>query len=204
MNDKIEKNIMNCIDLFTDKLTNILKKIGKNISNRKTHDTVYIFNKIIVTLAFLFIAKIAFDLIGIIGHNAIYLTGKTFRGILDIILNITINLSYFIFCFLVLLKVFESIFKNKELNLIENDRRKDTKLKKKMFSPIIDIIKSILEILTIPFILVIVICSIALGMNFALLVHGYLIFGPILIFIGLGIMCLSVVLLIKHIVRGGK
>lgn len=202
--NKEVKNIMSCIDFLAEKLIEIIKKLGKYISNKNTHDTIYIFAKILVSILFVYISSIIFDFVDIIGRNIVFLVGVSFRNFLSSLLHITVRITYYIFCFIVLLTVFRSILKDKELNFIEDNRRKDTILKKKVLNPIIELIKAILNILTIPASLVIIFCMIALGMNLSFLTHGYMLIGTIFVFLGLGIMCLSAILAIKHVIRGDK
>lgn len=201
---KKKETLINLIEFLTTKTTFYLKKIGKLVNNKNTYDTIFIFTEVIITLIILWLLKFPFDIIEEIGVFLVYLVGSTFRNILSIILRCIIQISYFIFCLIMLLNVFRSIFKNKELNLVETDRKKDSKIKKKVFTPILEVIIICLDLLTVPFVLASLGILILLGMNLALLVNGYKIISLFPILIGLLIMFISVILVLSDLKKGGK
>jgi hypothetical protein len=90
------------------------------------------------------------------------------------------------------LKVFNSIFKDKELNLIEQNRRKDAHMKKKVFLPIIDLLKACVIILVIPLVLVLMLILIGIGMSICALVNGFGLFSIVFIMVGLFFFLLAV------------
>jgi len=200
---KKKKNLITLIDFLTDKALEIIKKTGKLISNKNSHDTAFIFIKVAITFLFLVLLDIPFTLLENTGIWLIYQIGDSFRYILALSWKVVINCSYIILNLIILFKVFKDILNNKELNLIETDHRKDTKIKKSIFVPIIQIIKVVLYLSTAPFIIMIIILLIALGMNLALIVNGYFTYSILFIAIGLIIMLLSVVLAIIDITKRG-
>jgi len=165
---------------------------------------VYIFTEIIITLLIIALLKIPFNIINDLGIYIIYEVGNSFRSILAFSWSLILGISYFIFGLFILLEIFRNIMKNKELNLIEDDRRKDSRIKKKVFNPIIDIVIAFLDLLTVPFVFGILGMLVLLGMNIALLVNGYILVSAFFILLGLLIMLLSVVFAINKITRGGK
>lgn len=198
------KNLINLIELATDKTVIYLKKIGKLVNNKNTHDTVYIFTQIIITMLIIAILKIPFQIFNELGTFIIYAVGNTFRGVLSFSWELILELSYLMFSLFLLLKIFRNILKNKELNFIENDRRKDTRVKKKVFNPIMNIVIVCLELLTVPFIFAILGILTLLGMDFALMVNGYIMIGLSFVLIGMLTMLSSVVLAINFVTRGGN
>lgn len=198
-----EISLVNIIDFGTEKLLFLIKKLNKLITSKVSHDTIYIFSKIIITLIVLWLIKIPFDAFEEFGVALIYTLGTSFRHILSACLRGCFFIGYLVLCFIVLLKVIGGMFADKELNFIEKDRRKDAKVKKKVFSPLINIIKVCLNILLIPFVIAVLAILIALGMAIALLVYSYPLYGLFPLLIGLLIMILSVILIVRFIVNGG-
>lgn len=198
------KNLINLIELTTEKSVVYLKKIGKMVNNKNTHDTVYIFTQIIITLLFIAILRVPFEIIRELGTFIIYFVGNTFRGVLSFSWELILELSYLLFSLFLLLKIFKNIMKNKELNFIENDRRKDSRIKKKIFNPIINVVIVCLDLLSVPFIFMIFGVLILLGMDLALLVNGYIMVGLTFVLVGILIMLSSVVFTINYITRGGS
>lgn len=196
------KNLINLIELATDKAVMYLKKIGKLVNNKKTHDTVYIFTQIIITMLVISILRVPFQIISELGTFIIYAVGSTFRGVFSFSWEIILELSYLLFSLFLLLKIFRNILKNKELNFIEDNRRKDTRIKKKVFNPIMNIVIVCLELLTVPFIFAILGILTLLGMDFALIVNGYIMIGLTFILIGSFLMLSSVVFAINYVTRG--
>lgn len=201
---KKEKGLVDLIDFVTEKTLFFIKKIGKMISNKNSHDTMYIFTKIIITLLVLAILKLPFICLEELGTILIYTIGATFRYILSSCWIVILDVSYLMLSFIVLLKVFKTVLKDKELNFIEDNRRKDTKVKNKIFLPIIKIIKICLSLLLIPVVLAVFSIFVVLGMNIALLVNGYTFVSLFLMCIGLLIMISSVILVILNIIKGGN
>lgn len=198
------KNLIYLIELATEKTVMYLKKIGKLVNNKNTHDTVYIFTQIIITMLIIAILRVPFQIISELGTFIIYTVGNTFRGVLSFSWELILELSYLMFSLFLLLKIFRNIMKNKELNFIENDRRKDTRVKKKVFNPIMNVVVVCLELLTVPFIFAILGILTLLGMDFALMVNGYIMIGLTFMLIGMLIMLSSVVLAINFVTRGGN
>ena len=199
---KKEKSFLDIIDFLTDKVFFGLNWLSKMVRGKNTKDTIYIFTKIIVTFLFLSMLNFAFYILKSVGVDAIYLIGSTFRSILSDCLLIVLNLIYIILCFIILLKVFSSILDNKELNLIEQDRKKDTKMKKKVFLPIISILRTCLYISVIPIVVLMGMIFIMIGMNISLLTHGYLLISPFFMYAGILIMLYTALLVIFDIVNG--
>ena len=102
---------------------------------------------------------------------------------------------------MVLLKVFKSILTNKELNLYEENRRKDTRVKNKLFLPIISFLKACLIILKIPAIICMGCIFVLIGMNISLFVNGYALFSPFVMFIGLQVILYAVIGSINDIIE---
>ena len=204
---KKEKNkeisLVNIIDFGTDKFLLLVKKLNKLISSKLSHDTIYIFSKIIITLIVLWLIKIPFDAFEEFGVALIYTLGTTFRHILSACLRGCFFLGYLVLCFIILLKVIGGMFADKELNFIEKDRRKDARVKKKVFSPLISLIKICLNILLIPFVISAVVILVALGMSLAILVYSKPLYGLFPLLIGLLIMILSVILIVSFIKNDG-
>lgn len=198
-----EISLVNIIDFGTEKFLMLVKKLSKLISSKISHDTIYIFSKIIITLIVLWLIKIPFDAFEEFGVALIYTLGTTFRHILSACLRGCFFLGYLVLCFIVLLKVIGDMFADKELNFIEKDRKKDARVKKKVFSPIINIIKVCLNILLIPFVIASVVILVALGMSLAILVYSKPLYGLFPLLIGLLIMILSVILIVRFIINDG-
>lgn len=198
------KNLIDLIEDATDKTVNYLKKIGKLVNNKNTHDTVYIFVQIIITFLLIAILRVPFAIIREMGTAVIYEVGSTFRGILSFSWETILEMSYLLFGLFLLLKIFRKILKNKELNFIETNRRKDAHVKKKVFNPIINIVVACLDLLTIPFLCAIFGVLTLLGMNLALIVHGHVLIGLSFMLVGVLVMLLSVVLSIDYVLRGGN
>lgn len=201
---KNDKSLLELIDYLTVGLVQVLKKIGKLVNNKNSHDIVFIFTKIIVTFILIALLNIPFTILKELGISLIYYSGGSLRYLLSIGWIIIVYLSYFIVGFTVFLKVFNSILKDKELNLIEENRRKDSHAKKKVFLPIIKVIKACMIILTIPIIVVLAAILIFLGMNVCLFVNGYNLFFLLFVLVGLFIMVLAAVLMIFDIASGGN
>lgn len=201
---KKEKSVLNIIDYITDKTLGVLKKLGRLISNKKSHDTIEIFIKIIITLILLAFMKIPFMFLEQFGTITIYTIGSTFRMILSTTWVIFLKLAYLLFDFVVLLKVFKSILSNKELNFIEDNRRKDASVKKKIFNPLIKLMKVCLYLALIPLVFAYLTVIVIIGMNIAMLVKGYTLISLFLVLIGIAVMIISGISAILSIVNGGK
>ena len=199
---KKEKSFLDIINICTDKVFMGLNWLSKMVRGKNTKDTIYIFTKIIVTFLLLMALNVAFSILKYCGVNLIYLIGSTFRSILSDCLIMVLNITYIILCFIILLKTFSSILNNKELNLIEKDRKKDTKVKKKIFTPIISILRTCLYISVIPIIFFMGIIFIMIGMNISLLVHGYTLISPFFMYAGILVMLYTALRVIFDIVNG--
>ena len=105
------KNLINLIELATDKTVIYLKKIGKLVNNKNTHDTVYIFTQIIITMLIIAILRIPFQIFNELGTFIIYAVGNTFRGVLSFSWELILELSYLMFSLFLLLKIFRNILK---------------------------------------------------------------------------------------------
>lgn len=199
---KKDDKIINLIDIMTEKLLTFFKKIGKLTSNKNSHDTIKIFTKIIVALILLMVMRIPFLCLQEIGRLFVYTIGTTFRSILTGTWNYFMKISYLIFAFVILLKVINQMFYDKELNFIEQDRKKDSKVKKKIFNPIITIIKIGMIILTIILCVVALILLIMLITSIFLLMKNAGLLSIIFIILGLLIMIMSGIMLIIKIIGG--
>lgn len=199
-----EFSLVNLIDYFTEGAVKILKKVGKLVNNKNSHDMVFIFTKIVVTLLLIAFLNIPFTIIKDLGIVLIYSVGNTFRYLLSISWSMIIYLSYFLLGIVVLLKVFKTILKDKELNLIEQNRRKDARVKKKVFVPIIELLKAGIVILAIPLFVAVAIVLMAIGMSLCLILNGYGLFCLLFMLVGLLIMISSVILLLFNIRKEGN
>ncbi len=197
---KNKLSLITLIDYLTEKANILIKKIGRFANNKNKQDTVYIFTKIIMTLIVLALLNIPFVLLENLGIFIIYEVGTTLRAFLSVTWKIIVNISYILLCLIIIFNVFASILDNKELNFIEENRRKDTRLKKNVFIPLINFIKACSVILTVPLFLMIIIIMIMLGMDLALLTHGYKFFSLFLILVGSLLMITSVILIIFDII----
>lgn len=201
---KKDISLIDLIDYLTVGAVEVLKKIGKLVNNKNSHDIVYIFTKVLITFCVIALLDIPFTLIKGIGVVLIYTIGDTFRQALSTCWGFVVYLSYFLLSIVLFLKVFDSILKDKELNLIEQNRRKDVHAKKKVFLPIISFLKVCLIILTIPLFLLLMLILIIIGMNICLIVKGYGIFSTLFMIVGVFIMILSTLLMIINIKNGGN
>lgn len=201
---KKEMSLVDLIDRLTVGAVEVLKKIGKLVNNKNSHDMVFIFTKVIVTLIVIALLNIPFTIVKDLGIVLIYEIGNTFRYLLSVSWALIVYLSYFILGVILFLKVFNSILKDKELNLIEQNRRKDVHMKKKVFLPIIGFLKAVVVILNIPLVITLMLLFVVIGMSICLIVNGYGLFGLLLILIGLFIMILSAVLILLNIRKGGN
>ena len=201
---KKEISLINLVDYLTEGAVKILKKIGKLVNSKNSHDIVFIFTKVIVTLLVIAFLNIPFTIIKDLGIILIYEVGNTFRYLLSISWSMIIYLSYFLLGIVVLLKVFKTILKDKELNLIEQNRRKDTHVKKKVFVPIIELLKLSIVILSIPLFIAVAIILMAIGMSLCLIVNGYGLFCLLFMLVGLLIMISSAILLLFNIRKEGN
>ena len=199
---KKEMSLVDLVDYLTVGAVEVLKKIGKLVNNKNSHDVVFIFTKVIVTLLVIAFLNIPFTIIKDLGIVLIYEVGSTFRYLLSIGWTIIIYLSYFILGVILFLKVFNSILKDKELNLIEQNRRKDVHMKKKVFLPIIGFLKAGVVVLTIPLVIALILILIVIGMSICLLVNGFGLFSLLIMLIGLFVMILSAVLMLLNIRKG--
>ena len=199
-----EFSLINLIDYFTEGAVKILKKVGKLVNNKNSHDTGFIFTKIIIALLLIAFLNIPFTIIKDLGIVLIYSVGNTFRYLLSISWSMIIYLSYFLLGIVVLLKVFKTILKDKELNLIEQNRRKDTHVKKKVFVPIIELLKAGIVILSIPLFVAVAIVLMAIGMSLCLILKGYGLFCLLFMLAGLLIMISSAILLLFNIRKEGN
>ncbi len=201
---KKDVSLIDLIDYLTAGAVEVLKKIGKLVNNKNSHDIVYIFTKILITFCVIALLDIPFTLIKEFGVVLIYTIGNTFRQLLSTCWSFIVYLSYFLLSVILFLKVFDSILKDKELNLIEQNRRKDVHAKKKVFLPIISFLKVCLIILTIPLFLLLILILIIMGMNICLIVNGYGMFSTLFMIVGVFIMILSALLMIINIKNGGN
>lgn len=199
-----EFSLINLIDYFTEGAVKILKKVGKLVNNKNSHDVVFIFTKIIVTLLLIAFLNIPFTIIKDLGVVLIYSVGNTFRYLLSISWSMIIYLSYFLLGIVLFLKVFKTILKDKELNLIEQNRRKDARVKKKVFVPIIELLKAGIVILSIPLFVAVAIVLMAIGMSLCLILNGYGLFCLLFMLVGLLIMISSAILLLFNIRKEGN
>lgn len=204
MNNKNNFSLLNFIDFITEKSLIYVKKAGKMISSKTKHDTVYIFSKIIITIIVLALLKIPFDLLKEIGVLLIYNIGSSFRNILSICLKSILDISYLILTLIVFLKVFESIWKNKEINFSENNRKKDRKIKDNVFEPLVKFVKIFLDLCLIPLVIIIVFLFLIIAINIYYLINGYSLISLFFICFGLILMILSVVLIVTKIIKGGS
>lgn len=196
-NNKI--SLINVIDYLSEKVTTFLKKAGRLAASKNKKDSILIATKIVVTIIVLAILSIPFSLIKEIGVILIYKVGASLRAFLSVAWTFMLDLSYLLFCLIVISKVLSSILENKELNLIEENRRKDTRLKKNIFLPIIKFVKICSIIAAIPLVLIIFAIMIMIGMNIALVTHGYYLFSTFLILIGFATILGTAVLLILDV-----
>jgi len=201
---KEEKSLLDIIDFVTTKAFNGIKWLGNMVRGKNTKDTIYIFLKIIVTLVILWVAGFLFEGLKHVSVSMIYFFGSTFRSILSLCLSFILELAYFILCFVILLKVFSSILENKELNLIETNRKKDTKLKKNIFLPLIYIIRFGLYICIIPIICAMAIVLIFAGMSVYLALNGNLLISPFFMCAGMLVMFYAAFSIIFDLLNGGK
>ena len=192
------------IDYVTSFLTNGVKKLGRLASSKKTHDTVNIFTKIIVTLLVIYLLSIPMDFIKQLGVILIYSVGSTFRGVLSFSWSCIVQIGYSVLSLVLLLQVLDKMFKDKELNFIEDNRKKDSSVKKKIFQPIIKIVKVLLMLFAIPFAIICALSLIGLGAIIGLYTKGYYFIGGLFIILGIFIMSSSTIALIKKIVNGGS
>ena len=197
-----ELSLVNVIDFGTDKLLVLIKKLNKLITSKISHDTIYIFSKVIVTFVLLWLLRIPFVILEQIGVAGIYTVGSTFRHILSASLQGCCSLAYLLLCFIILLKVISAMFADKELNFIEKNRRKDAKVKAAVFNPLIKIIKVCLYILLVPLFVIVILVLIGLGMALALLVYSHPLYGLFPALIGFLIMICSVILIVNRIING--
>ncbi len=204
MKKKNEFSLLNLIDFITEKFLDFAKNIGKMITSKKSHDTVYIFSKLIVTLVVLAIIKIPFDFFRELGVMLIYSIGNTFRSFLSTCLKLTIDISYLVLCLVVLLRVFDSIWKNKEINFIEDNRRKDAKVKNKVFEPLVKFVKVVLGLTIIPLIIMFICVMSIFIINLSFATKGYALISLFFISGGFLIMITSVIMLVIEIIKGGN
>ena len=202
--EKKENVLISLIDFVTDKTIDFFKKLGRLATLKNSHDTVYIFTKIVITLIILAIINIPISLLDELGRAIIYSYGTTFRHILSTTWSLILMIAYLLFSLMVLLKVFDEMLKDKELNFVETNRKKDEHVKKSIFNPIIKLFKVCLAILIIPLVMFILAIFVIMGMNLYLTVYGYGFISLFLILIGLLIMILSVILVIVKIIKGGN
>ena len=196
-----DKFVLGAIDFLTEKCVKFFKWIGKTSTGKNTKDTVFIVTKVSITIILLALLEIPFAVLNSMGVALIYLVGSTFRSILSTSLDLVLKISYIIICLMVLLKVFKSILSNKELNIFEENRRKDTRVKNKLFLPIISFLRTCLIILKIPVIICMGCIFVLIGMNLSLFVNGYVLFSPFIIFIGLQVILYAVVQSINDIIE---
>ena len=137
MKENNKMSLINLIDYLSEKVTNFLKKAGRLAANKNKKDSVLIATKIVVTIIALAVLSIPFSLVKEIGVMLIYKVGASLRAFLSFAWAFMLDLSYLIFCLTVISKVLSSILEDKELNLIEENRIKDTRLKKNIFLPIV-------------------------------------------------------------------
>ena len=201
--DEKKLTAIDYIDKATEFVLGIIKKCAKLSNSKKTHDTVFIFSKIIITVIIISIMYIPFDIFNDLGRILIYTFGSTFRTFFSMSWSSIIYISYWVISLIILLQVLNSILKNKELNFIEDNRRKDTALKKKIFTPIINLLNIFLYLSVIPFIVLCAFILVLLGALVALLVNGYLLFSGFIILIGILIMAVSFILAIIKLTTGG-
>ena len=207
MKENNKMSLINLIDYLSEKVTNFLKKAGRLAANKNKKDSVLIATKIVVTIIVLAVLSIPFSLVKEIGVMLIYKVGASLRAFLSFAWAFMLDLSYLIFCLTVISKVLSSILEDKELNLIEENRRKDTRLKKNIFLPIIKVVRICSIIAAVPLVLIIFAIMIMIGMNIALVTHGYYLFSTFLILIGFSIILGTAVLLILDVMtlkKGSK
>ncbi len=199
---KKEKSLVDLIDFLTAKCVDAFKWLGKMSRGKNTTDTIYIFTKIILTLLLLGLLDIPFVILKNIGVSFIYLIGSTFRGLLSTCLRGVLNISYLVLCLIIFLKVFNSILKNKELNIIEENRKKDTKVKKKLFEPLIKFVKACLIICIFLILIIMAVILVFTGMNLYLIINGDLIFSPLFMFAGILVILYAAISSIYSIIEG--
>lgn len=173
------------IDFLTDKALTILKKVGKLITNEKSHDAMEMCIKVIIMILIILILKIPVDLIGRLGVVIIYKIGTIFRYYLSVGWIALTIYSYYILSLVLIYKVFKDIFENKELNIIEMDRKKDKKIKKDFFIPILRVIRAIIIAMLFPIFIIIVLLFSGLGASIALLVNKTYLISLFIVIIGL-------------------
>lgn len=205
-NENEKFSLINVINIITSRAMILTEKLGKLISNKNSHDSIEMILKIVITIILIALIKIPFSLLEELGRYYIYEVGTVFRQYLSIFWTLTLNYVYLVFGILVLYKVLSNTFYDKELNIYEKDRKKDKKIKKDIFIPLIKVLRTILLIILIPFIIMIAFLFIMLGMNFALLLNGVCLVSLFFIIIGLIIINFSVILIITKLIfeKGGN
>lgn len=197
-------SLVNIVNYVTEFLVSILKKIGKMVNNKNSHDIVFIFTKVLVTILLIALLDLPFSVFKELGCIIIYKVGSVFRQFLCSIWTFIVYFSYFITGLVLLLKVFDEIFKNKELNIIEENRRKDAVAKKKVFLPIISAIRTIIFIITIPIMLCLLIILLLIVNNLMFIINGYGLISVLISLIGIFVMLLTTLILIINIAKGEK
>lgn len=194
-------SLIDLIDYLSKKIIYFLKKVGRLAASKDRKDSILMVTKIIVTIIMLAFLNIPFLCVKEIGVVLIYKIGASLRTVLSLLWSFILGLSYIVFCLVIIAKVLSSILEDKELNIIEENRRKDTKLKKNIFVPIINFMKACCVISTLPLIFMVFAIMIGLGMNIAFITHGYYIFSTFFILIGFAIILIASIIMIIDVMN---
>lgn len=198
MNEKNNFFLTDWIEYLTDVVLNFFKKFGRMISNKKSHDVTEISIKIIILIFLLLILKIPVDIISKLGIYIIYKFGTILREYLSIGWSFFINYSYILLSVIFTYKVFKDILTNKELNILEYDRKKDKEVKQKVFNPVLKTIRILIYILMIPLYFTLAFLFMIIGMSSALVVDGSYLISLFIMALGLILSIVSIILLITR------
>jgi len=195
-----KKNVLlNLLDIVSDTVLVIIKKINKLLNDKKKSTLVKAIIRVVCALIIVALLEIPFFLIGKIGEGILFLFDITFSELAISIWGSLVEYAYLIFSLIVFLKIIIDMSKKKEYSLEIKDSKQ---IGNNLYYAIELVLKIIIGVSLIPLVLLYLLLFAMLGMFIGFLTHGIFILGPILMIIGLIIMTTFLLLYLHDIVRG--
>ena len=195
-----KKNVLlNLLDIVSDTVLVIIKKVNKLLNDKKKSTLVKAIIRVVCALIIVALLEIPFFLIEKIGEGILFLFDIAFSELAISIWGSLVEYAYLIFSLIVFLKIIIDMSKKKEYSLEIKDSKQ---IGNNLYYAIELVLKIIIGVSLIPLVLLYLLLFAMLGGVIGFLTHGIFILGPILMIIGLIIMITFLLLYLYDIVRG--
>lgn len=196
------------IDLLVDKIITFFHEFSNLLATNKGEDIIRIVFKVFVILFFIWLLKIPFCLLEIIGKIMLRKFPLRFYGFICDIWHLFINFGYLIFAVVLLYILLKRLIYDK--NSIKSAKKSEDcsissiddnqNYASMMFKPFLSLVKFIGIIFTLPIWLLMLALIIILGIMFSLLLQGIYLLSAFFIVLGLLIFCCSILALINYFI----